>query len=154
MKILILVFLFLPFSLFAQLRGKVVSISDGDTFTILTEEKIQIKIRLYGIDCPEKGQEFGQVCKEYLSKLIFNKLVEVENKGYDRFKRTLGVVFVNQINVNEKMLEEGMAWHFKKYDRSLRWSLIEEKAKSEKRGLWSNPNFIAPWEYRKNKTKQ
>jgi len=137
-----------PFFSFAQIQSKVVSIADGDTFTLLTKEKKQIKVRLYGIDCPEKGQPISNVCKQYLSNLIFYKDVNVEDKGKDRYGRTLGIVFVDTVNINESLLAAGMAWHYKQYDKNKEWAEMEKRARSEKKGLWKDEKPIAPWETR------
>ena len=99
MKKLVLLFLIisLPFMLLAQLKGKVVSIIDGDTVVLLDSLNTQHRIRLHGIDCPEKGQEFYQVAKDYLAQLCFQKHVNVEVTGKDRYQRTVGrICFANQ----------------------------------------------------------
>jgi len=146
-RILGIIFL-VPFLSFAQLEGKVVSIADGDTFTLVTVEKTQVKIRLYGIDCPEKGQPFSNVCIQYLSDLIFNKQVAIRKTGIDRYGRTLGIVYLDSLNVNEEMLKDGMAWHYKQYDKNKEWAEMEKRARSEKKGLWKDEKPIAPWETR------
>lgn len=147
----LLCFLFLPLFSFSQVKGKVIKITDGDTFVLLTDSKEQIKIRLHGIDAPEKKQDYGTVSKNYLSNLVFKKDIIIEYKNRDRYGRRIGIAFVEGVNVNEKMLSEGMAWHFKKYDANSQWSVLENKAKEEKKGLWSQPNPVAPWEWRVRK---
>jgi len=148
-----LVVIFLPILSFGQLTGKVIGIADGDTFTMLVSENNQIKIRLYGIDCPESSQDFGQVAKKYLSDLIFNKTVVVKATDIDRYGRTIGLVSIDNLNVNEMLLSAGLAWHYKKYDISEIWSEIERKAREGKKGLWIMDDPVPPWEYRKSKTK-
>lgn len=148
---LLLFFLLLSTSTYSQIKGKVVSITDGDTFVVLSEKNEQIKIRLHGIDAPEKKQDYGNTSKLFLSSLIFNKEVIIEYKNLDRYGRTIGITFVEGTNVNEKMLVEGMAWHFKKYDKNPEWATLENKAKEEKKGLWLQSNPIAPWEWRNRK---
>lgn len=147
----VLCFLFLPLFSFSQLKGKVIKITDGDTFVLLTGNKEQIKIRLHGIDAPEKKQDYGTVSKNYLSNLVFKKDITIEFKNRDRYGRSIGIAFVEGVNMNEKMLAEGMAWHFKKYDTNSQWSALETKAKEEKKGLWSQSNPVAPWEWRVRK---
>lgn len=147
----LLCFLFLPLLSFSQIKGKVIKITDGDTFVLLTGSKEQIKIRLHGIDAPEKKQDYGTVSKNYLSNLVFKKDIIIEYKNRDRYGRRIGIAFMEGVNVNEKMLSEGMAWHFKKYDTNSQWSVLESKAKEEKKGLWSQPNPVAPWEWRVRK---
>lgn len=146
---------------------KVVGISDGDTITCLTEEKEQVKIRLYQIDAPEKGQDFGNKSKEYLSNLIFNKTVQVINYGKDRYGRTLSTIMlqtspvkekysdceiIHRIDVNITMIYEGMAWYYPFAKKNDIYKQAEEKARANKVGLWSQ-KAIAPWEFRKNKKK-
>ena len=147
----LLCFLFLPLLSFSQIKGKVIKITDGDTFVLLTDSKEQIKIRLHGIDAPEKKQDYGTVSKNYLSNLVFKKDIIIEYKNRDRYGRRIGIAFMEGVNVNEKMLSEGMAWHFKKYDTNSQWSVLESKAKEEKKGPWSQPNPVAPWEWRVRK---
>lgn len=134
-----------------QLTGKVVSIADGDTFTLLTNGKKQVKIRLHGIDCRERGQDYGDVAKKYLSTMIFSEEVRVETKGTDRYGRTIGVVFLGDRNMNESLLEKGLAWHYKKYDKNPRWALLEEAARLARLNLWAMPNPLPPWDFRRKK---
>jgi len=83
--------------------------------------------------------------------LIFNKTVNVKEINIDRYGRTIGLVHIGSINVNEKLLSEGLAWHYLKYDKSKKWDMLEEKARRKKIGLWANPKAIAPWVYRQSK---
>jgi len=135
------------------LMGTVVGITDGDTFTLLTENRKQQKIRLYGIDCPEKKQPFGTVAKNQLSELIFGKKVKVEVRDYDRWGRMVGMVLRDESNVNEEMLKSGYAWQYSKYDKSLRWSELEKTARAAGMGLWVEANPTPPWEWRKPEVK-
>jgi micrococcal nuclease len=150
-------YLFLGFLLFnmlpsiGQFTAKVIAVSDGDSFTILAEGNKKIKIRLHGIDAPEHGQDFSKRAHEFLGDLIFGKSVQIDKRNIDRYGRTIAVVFVNNINVNEEMLKAGMAWHYKEYDKTTRWSALEQNARNSRVGLWSQPSPIAPWDYRKQK---
>ena len=148
MKLLLIILLF-PLAAASQIQGKAVAITDGDTFTLLTIDQRQIKIRLYGIDCPEKGQAFGTKAKEKLSELIFGKYLTVTDRGLDRYGRTLGMVFHGELNICEEMIRTGFAWHFIRYDSNKAWDLLEEQARREKVGLWSDPEPVAPWIWRK-----
>lgn len=133
----------------AQLSGRVVAIADGDTFTLLTAQNQQVKIRLHGIDCPEKKQPYSNNAKAYTSSLVFGKQVSVQVKNIDRYGRTIGVVFLeDKRNVNELLLQAGWAWHFKKYDQNARWAAMEHQARRNRKGLWADPNPIAPWDWR------
>lgn len=150
MKKVVFILYFLPIVVQAQLCGRVVSVADGDTFTMLIEDNKQVKIRLHGIDCPEKAQDFGQVAKKFLSDLLYNKTVRVKKMDIDRYGRTIGMVIVDSINANEELLKAGLAWHYKTYDKSPAWAAMEQKARNEKKGLWITPNAVAPWEWRRN----
>ncbi|HVG41398.1 MAG TPA: thermonuclease family protein, partial [Chitinophagaceae bacterium] len=119
-----------------KLQNKVVGITDGDTFTLLTDENKQIKIRLHGIDCPEKAQDFGTVARQKLSDLIFNEPLRIEKKDVDRYGRTVALVYKNGVCINEEMLKAGLAWHYKEYDKNPAWDVLEETARKNKRGLW------------------
>jgi endonuclease YncB( thermonuclease family) len=146
--------LFLLATFIAQataLHGKVVHIADGDTLTILTESKEQVKIRLAGIDTPEKAQPFGNKAKQALAALTFQQqaLVEVETK--DRYGRTVGKVIVNGTDVNAELVRQGMAWVYRKYTNDHKLYALEAEAKQAKRGLWATDKPIEPWLWRKGK---
>jgi micrococcal nuclease len=133
-----------------ELSGKVVGISDGDTFTLLLPNNTTVRIRLHGIDTPEKGQPFGANAKQFTSNLIFNKQVKVEQTDTDRYGRIVGIVTnPENIIVNEALLKGGMAWHYKKYDSNPDWSKMEKEASASKIGLWQDANPIPPWDWRK-----
>lgn len=134
------------------IRGWVVSIADGDTFTLLTSGKKQVKVRLHGIDCPERAQDFGQVARQKLSDLVFNQQVRVVEKDVDRYQRTVGIVYTSDNRcVNEELLRAGLAWHYKQYDNNPQWAALEAEAHKRRIGLWSHPNPVRPSEYRRNK---
>ena len=140
----------LPFICFAQkFSVKVVGISDGDTFTCINRDNLQLKIRIYGIDAPEKKQAFGNKSKEYLSSLIFGKWITVDIHSSDSYGRYIAYVYSPEgKDVSLLMLHEGMAWHFTKYDSNKVYSDAEGIARKAKRGLWSDPNPVAPWDFR------
>ncbi|HMR90624.1 MAG TPA: thermonuclease family protein [Saprospiraceae bacterium] len=135
------------------ISGKVIGIHDGDSITLLTETKTEIKVRLEGIDCPEKKQDFGTVAKQFTSDLIFSKNVTIQTTGKDRFGRTLGYVFLQDgTNLNEELLKAGLAWHFVKYNKSARLAQLESDARSNRIGLWQLSTAIPPWDFRKIKS--
>jgi micrococcal nuclease len=129
--------------------GKVIKITDGDTFTLLLENKTTLKIRMNGIDAPEKKQEDYRTSKQFLSNLIFRKRVKIIGSTTDKYKRTLADVYINADWINLKMVAEGFAWHYKKYSTNNELSIAESNARKNKNGIWKNPNAIAPWEFRK-----
>ena len=149
---LLIVPLFLIFNLSAQaeiIEGLVVKIADGDTLTLLTGSNEKIKVRLAGIDTPERKQPFGSEAKQALSKLVFQKkaLIEVETK--DRYGRTVGIVFVDGQNINYELVKQGMAWVYRKYTNDEILYELEAQAKTKKTGLWADAKSIAPWSWRK-----
>lgn len=153
--LLILVILLTPPAYAELLQGKVVGVTDGDTITILDSAHTQYKIRLAGIDAPEKKQPFGQVSKRSLSELVFNKSVLVDWSKYDRYKRIVGKVWVNNLDANLEQVKRGLAWHYTKYEKEqpiedrLSYSQAEEVARKSREGLWVETNPIPPWDWRK-----
>lgn len=134
-----------------KLTAKVVGVHDGDTITVLTDEREQIKVRLDAIDAPELGQAYGQASKKALSGLVFGKEVTVVAKKIDRYGRTIGHVIVDGGDVNLLMLEMGMAWHYREYDSNRRLQQAEDDARTARRGLWADPSPTPPWEWRKER---
>lgn len=144
------------------LLGIVIDITDGDTITVLDAERQQHKVRLSGIDAPEKAQPFGQRSKENLSRLVFNKEVRVEWRKKHR-KRLIGKVMVQPsdcptcpktLDAGQVQLSVGMAWWYRKYakeqppeDRG-RYEFEEQEAKARRVGLWQDPDPVPPWEWR------
>ena len=125
--------------------NKVVRIADGDTFTILHANNTQEKIRLYGINAPEKGTDFAEAARQTLSNLVFGKEVRIENKGKDKYNRILAIVYTSDGKcVNEELLKTGMAWHFKRYDNNPKWAAMERIAKNNRLGLWSKNKAGVP----------
>ncbi len=135
--------------------GKIIVVSDGDTATLLTQDNESFKIRLAGIDAPEKKQSFGMESKSALSDCAEGKFATVKGNKKDRYGRIVGKIIVDGTDCNLRQIKLGMAWHYKKYekeqdveDRS-NYAQEEYLAQKFKRGLWSTTGFIEPWEYRK-----
>jgi len=150
--ILSLIIILLPCFSWAW-SGKVIGIADGDTITVLRDNE-QVRIRLYGIDCPERYQAFSKKAKQSTSEMVFGKVVEVEPVDTDRYGRTVALVTVFQRLVNEELVNAGFAWVYTRYcDRPIceRWKVLEYEAREAKRGLWADPNPIPPWEFRRQK---
>lgn len=104
---------------------------------------------MYGIDAPEKGQDFYQRAKQHLSSLIAGKTVKCRYEGTDQYKRKLMTVFLLGENINETMVRNGYAWQYK-YNRDKIYEKLQAEAKAKKRGLWVMPNPIDPWQFRKD----
>jgi len=136
----------------AQLSGKVVSITDGDTVIVLDSLNMQHRIRLAGVDCPEKSQDFGQVARNFTAQFCYQKNVKVIIQSTDRYGREIGTLIVNKTDsLNAELLKSGLAWHYKQYDHTPAFARYENKARQAKRGLWKDQNPIAPWNFRKDK---
>lgn len=139
----------------ASFTGRVVGVTDGDTITLLMPGNIQEQVRLGGIDAPEKRQPFGQVAKTSLSDLVFGQTVVVEANKRDRYKRLIGKVQLDGVDINLVQIERGMAWHYKTYqrdqekaDRTL-YDEAEQRARARREGLWRDEWPTPPWEFRK-----
>lgn len=145
-------------SVFADpLKGKVVGVSDGDTITLLDASQKEHKIRLSGIDAPEKNQAFGQLSKKSLSDLVFNQNILVTWEKLDRYQRVIGKVLLRDQDISLEQIKRGMAWHYKKYEREqtaedrVLYSNAEKNARLARVGLWSDENPIVPSEFRHRK---
>lgn len=137
------------------LNGRVVGVSDGDTVTVLDDTNTQWKIRLLGIDAPEKKQAFGNRSKQSLSALVFNRQVVVEYGKKDKYGRTVGKILVGGVDANLEQVKAGMAWHYKKYQREqseadrIAYAQAEDRARAGKVGLWLDLEPAPPWDWRK-----
>lgn len=150
--VLLLVCILLPSICFAQkFSVKVVAISDGDTFTAINNDNLQLKIRVFGIDAPEKKQSFGNKSKEFLSSLIFGKKILIDVQTQDKYGRYSAYVYSPEgKDVSLLMIHEGMAWHYTEYDNNKVYEEAQVLAKKAKRGLWADPSPVAPWDFRSN----
>lgn len=141
----------------ATISGRVVGVADGDTITVLDSNNTQYKIRLSGIDAPEKRQAFGNISKKSLSDLVFGKQVTVDWQKQDRYGRTVGKVLMNGQDVNLLQINRGLAWFYKKYQNELVQSdrldylHAQEIAADRKKGLWLDNAPVAPWNFRKDR---
>ena len=144
--------LFLTCSLFsAEIKGRVVSVTDGDTIIVLDEmDKGNFKIRLAKIDAPEKKQPFGNKAKQFLSSLVFGKQVTVRYKAVDRCGRILGSIYCDGAEINLVMVQNGYAWHYSRYDKSPAYIQAEQQARKQKKGLWAEKEPQNPCLFRKN----
>lgn len=143
-------FIFVSIAHAETIAGKIVAVSDGDTVTLLTSENQRIKIRLVEIDAPEKGQPYGQESKKALSNLVFDKTVSVESSKQDKYGRSLGRIYIGDVDVNLEQVRTGAAWAYTQYltDDNIRQAEI--KARNAKLGLWSlqADQIVPPWEWR------
>ena len=148
----ILFLLILPFTVSAQIyTGKIISVKDGDSFELLTEENEIIEIRLAHVDTPEKKQPYGKAAKIFAANLVWGHIVTATQTDTDRYKRKICLVEANGRILNLELVRAGLAWHFKKYSEDRRYARAEKVAKARKVGLWKQSNPIAPWDARKRK---
>ena len=132
-------------------RAKVIGVLDGDTIEVL-QDKAPVSIRLYGIDCPEHDQDFGARAKRFTSDKVFGKTVEVVPVEKDQYHRLVAKIYIDGKYLNQMIVAEGFAWWYKRYapdDTDLRKA--ENDARALKKGLWSHPNPIPPWKFRRQK---
>lgn len=129
--------------------GKVIKIADGDTFTVLTEDMAQVRIRINGIDAPESKQAYGQKSRQWLADKIFGKTVQLTNTSQDRYGRTVATVILKDEDIGLSSILAGMAWHYSRFFESEQYAAAQREAQQERRGLWQDPNPINPYEYRK-----
>lgn len=133
----------------ATWTGRVVKVSDGDTVTVLNANSEEVKVRLGGIDAPEKKQAFGSVAKQALSDWVFNKIVVVREVSTDRYGRKIGFLDVDGSDINASLVWAGYAWEYKSYSKSSVMGGYENDARQQKRGLWVDANPTPPWEFRR-----
>ena len=132
---------------------KVIAIADGDTFSVL-QNKTTVRIRVEGIDAPEKGMPYYKVSKQYLAQMCFNKFVTLKVVKIDRYGRTVArAVLPNGKDVSAEMIRAGLAWHYKQYSSDKLLAKLEIAARKNKVGLWKDKKPIAPWEIRKLRRK-
>lgn len=153
--VLFLVIAFLASSVQAELIiGRAVHVADGDTITVLDAGNVQHKIRLAGIDAPEKAQAYGQRSRESLDELVAGQAVIVETTKKDRYGRLVGKVLVNGRDINIEQIRRGMAWFYRHYEKEQSasdrqsYDRAEVEAKDHRRGLWVDKNPTPPWDFR------
>lgn len=138
------------------LLGKVIHVQDGDSITVLDETHTQHKIRLSGIDAPERRQAFGNVSKESLAERVAGQSVAVEWDKVDRYGRKVGKVLLNGLDSNLVQIKRGLAWHYKQYEREQSpadrqsYAVAEAEARAAKLGLWRDAAPLPPWDFRSN----
>ncbi len=132
-----------------RIPGKVIAIIDGDTYDLLVEGKKTVRVRMEGIDAPERGMPYYRVAKQYLGSLCFGKTVILQVTGIDNHGRYLGFTYLDDgRELSHEMIKAGMAWHFKKYSSDKVLAKLELEARDAKRGLWKDKNPMSPWRNR------
>jgi len=131
--------------------GRVTRVKDGDTIVIDTLTEL-VTIRLAEIDTPESKQSYGLAATEFTKAFCLGLIVSADIKTTDRYGRAIALVSkANGKSLQEALLKAGMAWHYKQYSYNTYYSILQQVACKESKGLWSEDNPVAPWQYRKNK---
>lgn len=151
--LLLLCLLAMPVTVSASFQAMVVNVLDGDTLTVLTPQGEQLRIRLYGVDTPEKRQLFGQDARHFTARKVSGRTVEIQEMDRDKYGRIVGIVYhIGKQSLNRELLENGLAWYygdFCKQDFCKEWKRIEQTARKNRVGLWSNKKSMPPWDWRK-----
>lgn len=134
-----------------DMQAKVVGVQDGDTITVYSPGRPQTRVRLVEIDAPESAQPYGQRSKQVLSTMVFGRTVRIRSEGEDRYGRTLGRVYVGEVDVNAAMVRQGAAWVYRDYNKDPSFPPLEARARRERRGLWAlqADQITPPWEWRR-----
>lgn len=138
--------------------GRVTGVADGDSITVVRLDggsRERVRIRLYGIDAPERDQPFGERSGRFVHDMIYGREVTIRDFGPDQYERTVGMVITSDgVNVNERVVREGLAWVYDYFCRDPvcdDWRDLEERARDSGIGLWADEVPVAPWEWRRRK---
>jgi endonuclease YncB( thermonuclease family) len=138
-----------PHSLDPNLAGRILSVADGDTFTLDVNGQ-KVKVRLYGIDCPERDQPYGKEARDFVLDWVRGRPVSIKSRGKDQYERVLGEAFIGESNLNKELLAHGYAWWYESHAKTRKdYRELQQQAQQARRGLWSDPEPITPWEFRR-----
>jgi len=147
-------FCFFPLSTAYSWQGYVVKVLDGDSLRVKRGKEV-IEIRLYGIDCPEWGQDYGNKAKRYTKAKAYQRTVTVESRDVDRYGRTVALVSSSGRLINRELVRAGLAWMYPKYckEQPLCSELkkLQNKAKKRRLGLWRAKYPVSPWQWKRQK---
>ena len=138
-------------------KGRVLSVEDGDKLLVMTETKQRVRVRIAGIDAPESGQRFSVTAKDHLSRLVLSQQVVVQGTKKDRYGYTVGKVLIGETDVGLELVRAGYAWHFKRYEveqnKSDRehYAEAQQTARKKRRGLWQDASPVPPWDWSEGK---
>ena len=133
----------------SSFAAKVIGVADGDTITVLRNQK-PVRIRLAGVDAPERRQAWGNRARQFTAAACFGKTVTVYERDRDRYGRIVAdIVLPDGQNLSEALVANGLAWHYRRYSTSMRLATLEQEARAARRGLWVDANPVAPWEFRR-----
>lgn len=138
-----------------ELVGLVTRVADGDTLTLVDGDKKRYRVRFFGIDSPESAQSMGRKAGQVLGQMVMRKNVRVEIVNKDHYGRYVGKVYLDGLYVNLEMVRLGYAWFYRQYGKGATdLEQAEQAARAAKIGIWSEPNPVAPWDFRKQKRRQ
>lgn len=143
----LVIFFFFPRAAYADITGQVINIADGDNLVVVIDKQ-WVRVRIAGIDAPEKNQPFGTDAKQSLSELCFWEQVTVIPKGKDQYGRMLAKVRCGDFDAGEEQVKRGLAWVYNRYMKDPSLNPLQEEAKVAKRGLWADPQARPPWKWR------
>ena len=135
----------------AEFAGRVVAVHDGDTITVLVGGR-DIRVRLAGIDAPERGQPFSNASRHALEAQVAGREVRVVERGRDGYGRVLGRVYVGPVDVNAEQVRAGFAWVFRRFESDPKLLALQVEAKAAQRGLWREPKPMPPWLWRERQS--
>ena len=138
--------MFPKFILSQEVTGIILRVQDGDSFLLLTPDSIY-KIRFFGIDCPELNQPYGEAARDFMAQYN-SDTVTIVKRDIDKYGRTVAEVFYKDTSLSFRLINAGLAWHYKKYSSDTIMSLAESAAMKNGTGLWSDTLRIAPWDWR------
>ena len=156
-KIIILVILILStYNVHTQtiLTAKVIGVKDGDTVEVMDNHNKTTILRLAEVDCPEKKQPYGNAAKQFTSKAVYRKTISYIITNKDRYGRSVAKVYYKNKYLSSELIKNGLGWHYKKYSNSKELALLEQKARTQRIGLWVDPNPVYPSDWRKGKRKK
>lgn len=145
------VFIPLSFICHADIDGRIVRILDGDTLEVLSDTGALTRVRLEGIDAPEKTQPFGQRSRQALTKMTAGKVVHISGNKHDRYGRLLGTIWYESTDINAVQVKTGMAWAYRYQEKAVipAYADLEAEARKSRAGLWVEPAQVEPWRWRK-----
>lgn len=132
-------------------EARCVKVYDGDTIEVMAGGPKSLRVRLHAIDAPEKGQPFSNVARQRTRELADGKRVRVEVRDRDRYDRLVARVYVDDRDLSEQLIREGLAWHYTRYSSELALGRTEREARRARRGLWQEPDPEPPWEFRRRR---
>lgn len=145
-----LILFLVAFSVSADISGRIVRVMDGDTVEVLETGNRLTRVRLAGIDAPEKSQPFGQLSRQELSSMVAQRHVAVTGGDTDRYGRLLGTLWLGVTDVNAEQIRKGLAWAYRYHGKPARpdYAVLEAEARRQSVGLWSEPGQTEPWRWR------